>query len=611
MENGTLIKVFTDNARRFGSDTIVKYKPEKGSPYVDVSWREMSDLVQAFASGLIESGLAPGDHLAILSANRLEWIVADLGVMMAGGVTVPIYHTNTPDQCEYILRDAAVKYIVVEDMIQLYKVQLKLDALPELKMIILLNGTPPQEITRIKSFEEMIESGHKALKRTAEELELRMHHLTPQQLATVVYTSGTTGPPKGCMISHGNIMFVLKSTDDIIHIDKSSNLSLLILPMSHFFPRVSGCFYNIYKGIPLALAEGVDTIGQNMVEVKPTYFCSVPRIFEKVYASIVNAVEKKGALQKRLFHWAVNTGKRRAAAANRKHPVPLMLGLQTALAERLVLGKVRNSLGGRLDFAMSAGAPLSANIGEFINGLGIKVIEFYGLTETIGGTMTTLEEVKYGTVGKTMPGFEVQMAGDGEILIKGNNFMGYLNRPDLTSEIIQDGWCYTGDVGRMDDEGFLMITDRKKDLIITSGGKNISPQNLENMLKQIPLVANAMVFGDRQKYLTALITLDQAETEQKAADQGIACTDYGELTGRDEIKTLIQEGVDQVNSKLPRYETIKKFAILPEDFSPEKGEVTPTLKVKRKVIVEKYRHLLDSMYESDLEKQNNFKSSQK
>lgn len=600
MDNRTLINIFTDHARGFHSDIIVRHKPEKGRRYVDVSWNELSDLVQAFASGLIELGLAPGDHLAILSANRLEWIVADLGVMMAGGVSVPIYHTNTPEQCEYILRDAAIKYLVVEDLVQLYKVQLKLEALPDLKAIILIEGSPPQGLTRIISHEEMIETGHKALQRTGEELELRMQQLSPQNLATVVYTSGTTGPPKGCMISHGNIMFVLNSTDTIINIDKTSNLSLLILPMSHFFPRVSGCFYNIYKAIPLALVESADTIGPNMVEARPTYFCSVPRIFEKVYARIVNAVAKKNWVQRRLFGWAVSTGRKRAAAERGKAPWPPALRLQMALADKLVLGKIRDSLGGRISFALSAGAPLSANIGEFINALGIKVIEFYGLTETIGGTMTTLEEVKYGTVGKAMPGFEVRMAADGEILIKGNNFMGYLNRPDLTAEVIKDGWCFTGDVGRMDDEGFLMITDRKKDLIITSGGKNIAPQNLENMLKQIPLVANAMVFGDRQKYLTALITLDRAETEQTASEKGITYAEYGELTERPEIKTLIQEGLDQVNSKLAKYETIKKFAVLPEDFTPERGEVTPTLKVKRKVIVEKYRDLLESLYESDL-----------
>ena len=403
MDYGTLIEVFADNARRFGQNTIIKHKPEKGGPYLDVSWSGLSELVRAFASGMIEIGLTPGDRVAVLSANRLEWIVADLGVMKAGAVSVPIYHTNTPDQCAYILRDAACKFVVVEDMVQLYKVQLKLDTLPDLKTIVLVDGSPPQGSGRIKRLGEILETGHKASERNDEEMDLRMQQLSPQNLATVVYTSGTTGPPKGCMISHGNIMFVLKSTDTIIKIDKSSNLSLLILPMSHFFPRVSGCFYNIYKGIPLALAEGVDTIGQNMVEVRPTYFCSVPRIFEKVYARITSTMDKKSSLAKGLFYWAIGIGRRRAAAERQKTTASLWLGMQIYLAERLVLGKIRDSLGGRLNFALSAGAPLSANIGEFINALGIKVIEFYGLTETIGGTMTTLDEIKYGTVGGPCP----------------------------------------------------------------------------------------------------------------------------------------------------------------------------------------------------------------
>jgi long-chain acyl-CoA synthetase len=595
----TLIETFTDNARTFHGDTIIKHKKEKGGGYTDLTWGELEKATTSFACGLVELGMEPGDRLAILSFNRLEWIVADLGAMLAGGVDVPIYHTNTADQCAYIVHDSGAKFIVVEDPGQLAKVQTRRKELEELEKIILLEGQAPEGDERVISYEDLLAKGAGSGEETTQEIKARSGRVKLDDLATIVYTSGTTGPPKGCMISHRNLAIVLDSIDQLFQLDPRANLSLMILPLSHLYPRVSGYYYNIYKNIPLAIAESIDTLARNMVEVRPTYFTSVPRIFEKIYTRILSQAEKGSAVRRLIFRWALGVGRQRSRLLNAHRPLSPALKLKFALADKLVFRKIRNALGGRLWFAVSAGAPLSAEVGEFIHSIGIDVLEFYALTETICGTMTTFEQCRFGTVGKPMPGTEVKLAPDGEILIRGNNFMGYYNKPELTADLITDGWCYTGDVGRWDEDAFLVISDRKKELIITSGGKNISPQNIENMLKRIYPISLAMVYGDNKKYLTALITLDQAETEALASEMGVSYRTFEELTQSREIRDLIQKGITEVNSKLARYETIKKFVILPREFSQEDGEITPTLKLKRKSIIRKYGNLLEALYAED------------
>ncbi len=447
------------------------------------------------------------------------------------------------------------------------------------------------------TFAELLEKGASGGAKLRAEVDRRTGAVKSDDPATIVYTSGTTGPPKGCTLSHSNAVFVLDSIKEIIHIDGRSNLSLMILPISHFYPRVSGYYYNIYSNIPFAIAESIDTLAMNMMETSPTYFTSVPRIFEKVYARITAAASGGSAVKRLLFRWAVSVGRRRSRLLNGHERVPALLRFRFAVADALVFKKIRALLGGRLTFALSAGAPLSAEVGEFIHSIGVQVLEFYGLTETVGGTMTTFEACRYGTVGRPMPGFEVKIAEDGEILIRGNNFLGYHNKAELTADTIRGGWCYTGDIGTWDVDGYLVITDRKKDLIITSGGKNISPANIENLLKQIRLVSLPMVYGNNKNYLTALITLDKNETEFFAQQHGIPYASFEELTGRPEIMEVIQKGVDATNRELAKFETIKKFIVLPREFSQEEGEITPTLKVKRKVITEKYRDLLASLYE--------------
>ncbi|MBU0513872.1 MAG: long-chain fatty acid--CoA ligase [Proteobacteria bacterium] len=590
----TLVDVFTDNAERFTSQTIIKYKPKKGGDYVDLSWAELEEMSFALAAGLVDSGLGPGDRAAILSFNRLEWIAAEMGIMLAGGVSVAIYHTNTPEQCAHVLRDSGSRFVFVEDEEQLAKIN-GLD-LPALEKIVLIQGTLPAGDDRVISYQDLLSLGLERGPDLADELARRRDDIKPDDMATLVYTSGTTGPPKGCMESHRNLIAMLDAVDHAYGGSLGDELSLLILPVSHLYPRASGYYYNLYKNIPLAIAESLDTLGQDMARVRPTYFASVPRIFEKVYDRIMAEANKGSGLKRAIFTRAVATGRQRSRRLNDHQPLSPWLIFKFRLADRLVFSKIRNLLGGRLWFAVSAGAPLAAEVGEFMHSIGVQVLEYYGLTEAIGGTVTTFDQCRYGTVGKPMKGVEVKLADDGEIMLKGNNFLGYYNQPDLTAEVLRDGWVYTGDVGRFDEDGFLIITDRKKDLIITSGGKNISPQNIENALARIPLVAVPFVYGDNRKYLTALITLDRAETEKWATDQGLAYDSYEALTQGPEIRDHVQAGLDRVNAALPRYETIKQFVIIEREFSQDEGEITPTLKVKRKPILDKFGPRLDALY---------------
>ena len=600
MRFNTIGAMFATQARENPHGMIVRYRPASGASYVDLTWEQLEEKVVHFATALIDRGFLPGDRLAILAFNRLEWLIADLGTLMAGGVDVPIYHTNTSAQCEYILNDSKARFVIVENETQLAKIHACASNLKHLEHIIIMDAPASDHDDEVITWDILMQSGAEKANALKSERENRIAQIRPEDLATVVYTSGTTGPPKGCMVSHQNTLFVLASIDKMHNIDSRTNLSLLALPLSHFYPRVSGYYFNLYKNIPLALAESMDTLATDLVDTAPTYFCCVPRILEKVYARIAGTAEKGSKLKRMLFTWAIGRGHDHFRRVNVAIFEPMVNRILFVLADRLVLGKIRSRFGGRLFFAVSAGAPLAAEVAEFIQSICVKVIEFYGLTETLGGTMTTLDACHYGTVGKAMPGFDIKLAEDNEILIRGNNFMGYLNNPDQTSAIIRDGWCYTGDVGRWQDDN-LVITDRKKDLIITSGGKNISPQNLENkIVRMIGVVSNAMVFGDNRKYLTVLLTLDPELTLALAQEKGFGFEDYASLTQSPEIRNYIQMQMDAVNDELPSYETLKKFTILPREFSMEKGELTPTLKLKRKVIRDKFGDLLASHYTDNL-----------
>ncbi len=597
MAFGTILEALAANAKNTPQRTIIRHIATSGGQYQDVNWAELYEAIQNLAAALVDQGLEPGDRVAILSYNRLEWIITDMAVMLAGGVSVALYHTNTAEQCAYILADSGARFVFVEDEEQVAKVLEHWDGLADLKAAVLYQGQHPASERTIFGFKALMDMGAKARPAQAPELDRLLALIDRDTLATLVYTSGTTGPPKGCMISHANLCGVLEAIDDFLQVDPEAEQSLLILPVSHLYPRVTGYYYNLYKNIPLALAQSIDSAAENMKQIRPTYFACVPRVFEKLYDRINGQIDQGPALKKSLLNWASGVGRRRSALILDHKPVPALLGLQHKIADALVFKKIRDQLGGRLRFAVSAGAPLSAEIGLFIHAIGVHVLEYYGLTECVGGTVTTFEHTRYGTVGRPMRGVELKIADDGEILLRGNVFMGYWNMPEKTAELIMDGWCHTGDVGRIDDDGYLVITDRKKDLIITAGGKNISPQNLENLLKRIPLVSVAMVHGDRRKYLTALLSLDQAETLAWAAAQGLATDDFSRISQSPEVRRMIQDQMDAINANLARFETIKKFAVLDRELSQEEGEITATLKVKRRIIEQKFKDMLDSLYE--------------
>jgi long-chain acyl-CoA synthetase len=420
----------------------------------------------------------------------------------------------------------------------------------------------------------------------------------PDDTATIVYTSGTTGPPKGVVQTHGNHVAALESAARCLRVEEGW-VHLLFLPLAHSFARLEA-LTAVHRGLTTAFAESIDKVRDNLPEVRPHFIVSVPRVFEKVYATVLARAEAGPPLKRKIFHWALGVGREVSARQQAHQPVTGALALKSRLAHRLVFSKLHAALGGRLRFAVSGGAPLSREIAEFFHAAGILILEGYGLTETCPILTCNREDAfRFGSVGQTMPGIEVAIAPDGEILGRGPNIArGYFRKPEATAEVFRaDGWFATGDVGRFDDDGFLFITDRKKDLIVTAGGINIAPQNIENLLKGDPFISQVLVHGDRRPYPVALITLNPDELAAFARAQGILTPDPAVLAKHPKVVDRVSRIVEEKNTELQSYAKIKKFAILPEDFTPDNGLLTPTLKVKRRVISEKYRELLDSLYQ--------------
>ncbi len=590
----TIVHAVIENSRRYPGETIFKIK--RDGYYRDISWGQLWKMVVNCAGGLISAGLLPGERVAVLSQNRLEWAVADLAALCCGGVTVPIYPTGTPAQVAHVIADSGAGYLFVEDGEQLDKVTGELGRLPKIKKIIVMENNKEFAAPIAESYPDFLRKGEETREETEKILEDRLKNIGGESIATIVYTSGTTGPPKGAVLAHRNIVTICDSIDRLISLDRTREISLLILPLSHLFARAAGYFYSLHKAIPVAFAENINTVVENIREIRPTYFISVPRVYEKLYAHLNSQVLKMSPLQKRIFNWSRDVGLEYGAAREMRRKVRLSLALRYALARKLVFDKLAALFGGRLRFCVSGGAPLSAEIARFMYAAGVHILEFYGLTETCGGTQNTFERYRFGSVGPAMPGIEFKIAEDGEILMRGNNFLGYYNNPGATAGALRDGWFHTGDIGRVDEDGFLYITDRKKDLIITAGGKNIAPQNIENLFKDSRWISHLVVFGDRQKFLTALVTLNRPEIEAYAREKNITWTDYGDLLRHPDIYQLVESEIAERNRELARYETIKRFAVLPEEFSIETGELTPTMKVKRRVVFEKYGRLLEELY---------------
>ncbi|MGE3536395.1 MAG: long-chain fatty acid--CoA ligase [Candidatus Tectimicrobiota bacterium] len=561
-----------------------------------ISWQTMHETVRSIAQGFLALGLQAGERVGLFAHSRAEWVQCDLAIMATGAITVPIYPSILSDQVAYILRNAEVTCVCVDTTAQLEKVRQIQHEVPSLRSIIVMTGEVPAGAPGILSLQSLIAQGA-AEAQYAALLDRRLQDITPAHEATYVYTSGTTGPPKGVVQTHGNHLFMVQSSAVILGAQEG-DVDLLFLPLAHAFARLEA-FLGLYVGLTTAFAESIEALAANMREVRPMFVFSVPRVYEKIYARILAQATSGAAWKQKLFAWCVAVGRQVSGLQQRQQSVPLGLRLQHAVARQLVFKKLHATVGGRLRYFVSGGAPLAQDIAEFFHAAGLLVLEGYGLTETCPAlTANRFDLYKFGTVGPALPGVELRIAEDGEILAHGPNIArGYYQWPEATAEVfLEGGWFATGDIGEIDAEGFLRITDRKKDLIVTAGGKNIAPQNLENLLKTDPYISQAMVYGDRRPYLTAVVTLDLEATQRYARAQGISAATPQELAAHPQIIRLLEERIAQCNQQLASYETIKKFVLAPTDFSVESGELTPTMKVKRKVVTENYRTQLEQLY---------------
>jgi long-chain acyl-CoA synthetase len=590
-ERGTHSKTLADllprSAEAYGSAPAIRFK--QGDRWETRSFAEVGETVRGLALGLIDLGVAKGDKVSILANTRPEWTYFDFAALSAGATVVPIYQTNSPEECQYVLENSDAKVVIVEDEEQLEKVRKVRDQLPLLEHVVRMTGSSDDAI----SFDQLIERGSG---RDESEWRGRWESVRPEDVCTFIYTSGTTGPPKGCVISHGNYRAMLDMVNQTSVIEEG-DLTYLYLPLAHSFALLIQ-FGSFDLGTTIAYWERDPLkILPNLAELKPTYFPSVPRIFEKIYTTATSTMEKEGGLKKAIFDWSIRTGKKMREAEREGREPGFLLRRQYSFADKKVLSKIRGLFGGKIRLAVSGAAPISPEILSFFDAAGVLVLEGWGMTETsTAATISSAEDFKVGTIGKPFPGCQIRIADDGEILVKGPNvFQGYYKNEEATRETIVDGWLHTGDLGEIDSEGFIKITGRKKDIIITAGGKNITPANLENEIKQHPLVSQCVVVGDRRPYLVALVTLDPEEAATYAQEHGLA-SDVEALAANGDVRKAIEAHVEQINEKFARVEQVKKIAILPQDLSQENGELTPTLKVKRAVVAQKHAPEIEKLY---------------
>ncbi len=601
MAEDTLARMFWERVDRYGDRTAQLVKT--GDRWQEVSWRALGEEVRELALGLVALGRQRGDAVALLSQSRAEWVRADFAVFSAGCVTIPIYPSYPPDGIAYIVKDSGARTLLVEDGGQLDKALQASKEMPGLESIVVIQGTPAagagSSRLRVLDWAGLRALGRGARAEAERVLGDRIASVAPEDVATIVYTSGTTGHPKGVVQTHANHLAALRAAGEVTEVH-AGDVHLLFLPLAHSFARFES-FIGVHEGLVTAFAESLEKLSDNLKEVRPHFICSVPRVFEKVYAKVLAGVEAGSPVKKKIFYWALGVGREVSRHVREGKPLPLGLKLQHAVAHKLVFSKLQAALGGRLRFCFSGGAPLAREIAEFFHAVGILVLEGYGLTETCPIlTANGMSRYKFGTVGRAFPGVELRIAEDGEILARAPNIAkGYYRKPEETAEVFEPGgWFHTGDIGEIDADGFLQITDRKKDLIKTAGGSYVAPQQIENLLKGDPFVSQAIVYGDRRPYPVALITLNPEELAKFARNAGLADRPAAELARNPGIVERVRRTVDQVNEKLASYARVKRFAVLPSDFTQEGGELTPTLKIKRKVVSANYAELIESLYQS-------------
>jgi long-chain acyl-CoA synthetase len=589
----TVADLISRSAAEHGERIAVRYKQD-GS-WREVTYRQLADIVEEIGLGLIDLGIEAGERVCLLANTRPEWSYADMAITSVGAVVVPIYQTNSPKECEWVISDSGATAIVCEDEAQLAKLVEIRDRVPNLRTIVLMDTPAGEPALPIVTMEQVRERGRT---REASELQARRETVRPQDPFTFIYTSGTTGPPKGCVLSHGNYQSMMEMIRNVGQIE-DDEVIYLYLPLAHAFALlIQLSAFDLGATIAYFGGDTKQIVGE-LMEVKPTYLPSVPRIFEKIYTLANAALEAKPPEERQEAREAIKLGMKVRTMLAAGEEIPRELQAPFEDAEEKLFKNVRAIFGGNVRHAVSGAAPIAKEILEFFWAAGVPVLEGYGMTETAtAATVCTIEDHKFGTVGKPFPGVEIKIADDGEVLIKGPNiFQGYHNNADASFGSIEDGWLHTGDLGTIDEDGFLSITGRKKDIIITAGGKNITPANLENDLKQCRWISQAVMHGDQRPYPVVLVTLDEEEIAGYAREHNLP-EDTAKLCEESSIRALISEQVERANRHYAPVEQVKRFAILPHDLTQETGELTPTLKVKRNVVAEKYASVLDALYTS-------------
>jgi long-chain acyl-CoA synthetase len=595
----TIPEMFLRVTEKYQSGTrpLVMHKLE--TRYVGISYAEMRRRVDLLAFGFAFLGLKRGERVAIISENRPEWVITDQAVASLGGITVPIYPTMTAKQNEFIFNDAGVRFVIVSNQFQLNKVLRVRQNVPTLEHIVVMNAKTEPLDGGVLSFSGVMDRGAEFATAHPGLLDTARTAIQPEDLLTLIYTSGTTGNPKGVMLTHRNLVTNIIASAEVIDFGEKDVL-LSFLPLSHSFERMAGYYTAMACGATIAYAESVETVRENMLEVRPTVVTTVPRLFERIHSRVIKQVDNGSSVKRKIFRWAMGVGHSWAAQHRSGSRPGARLAIAQRLADRLVFSKLRERTGGRMRFFVSGGAALSKEFGEFFEAAGLTILEGYGLTESSPViAVNRLGHSKWGSVGQAIPGVEVRIADDGEILARGPNIMrGYWRNPEATDEVLdREGWLHTGDIGHLDGEGFLSITDRKKHLFVSSGGKNIAPQPIELMFLGSKYIEQFMLIGDRRMYLTALIVPDFDSLKEFADARGIAYSNNMELARHPAITELIEQDINQIQRDLASFERVRKFTLLEKQFTIEDGELTPTQKVRRKAIEERYKQIIEAMYE--------------
>jgi long-chain acyl-CoA synthetase len=597
----TIAQMFLSVTNYFKGNTQKKVFSRKvGKEFVGVTYDELREMVECFAVGLRELGAERGQRIGILSENRIEWVVADFAVTGMGAVDVPIFPTLTGSQSSYIFNNCEAQIIILSNRMQLNKMLKVKNELPNVKYFIVMNDDVEAEESFVLKFSEVVRQGAATMTPQARSkwFEEEAKLVQPEDLLTLIYTSGTTGNPKGVMLTHRNLVANIYGCADALPLSETDTL-LSYLPMCHAYERASGYYTAFACHCTVAFAQSIDTVSENLPEVRPTVMTSVPRLFEKIRNRIVSQVEKDTPTKQKIFWWAINTG-REMYWAKRKGFVSPILRAQYALADTLVFAKIRAKTGGRLRCFISGGAALPKELAEFFFAVGINVLEGYGLTESSPVlSVTRMSDMEIGTIGTPLNNVVIRFAEDGEILAKGPNVMkGYWNDPEATSAAVDaDGWLHTGDIGMQNERGNIVITDRKKNIFVSSGGKNIAPQPIENQLSQSRWIDQLLLIGEKRDYISALIVPNFEYMQEMAKSKGIAFVNNRDLMEDDTVLREIQRDIDSLLGQFSKFEKVRKFTLIEKPFTVDDGEMTPTLKIKRKVVEEKYKHLVEKMYE--------------